>query len=168
MQRTVRDRFAVSTGRMRRACPLAACVALGLALTASAARADSAYPPGLFENSPVVPHGYVPPESPPPAAPGDAAPGAPAPLGPESGLPPPDMGAAPGPDESLPPPGPVGPAPGIDGEAPAYRPPAGAYDAAFCASVATRAFHSLEEVRQAHARCDRASAAPPPLYPPGY
>lgn len=164
MPRTVPRRFVGSPGRMRRACRFATAAALGLAFSASAAGANPDYPPGLFENSPVVPHGYMPPETPPPGTPGDFAP-----PGADSGLQPPDMGPGPAPDDFAPPPGPYGAAPGPYGAAPAYpQPPVGPYDAAFCASVGARTFHSLEEVRQAHARCDRAAAAPQPYHLPPY
>jgi hypothetical protein len=46
-------------------------IALALALTASPALAAQDYPPGLFENSPVVPSG--PPDSTAPSQPPDAA-----------------------------------------------------------------------------------------------
>jgi hypothetical protein len=95
--------------------------ALAVALAISPALADSDYPTGLFENSPVVPHGqqYAAPPS------GPANPDA------RAG---PDAFAAPG---------------------------------DYCASIGTRTFGSLEEVRRAHAQCDRLQGGPPPP-PPGY
>ena len=92
-------------------------VALG-ALAAWPALAAQDYPPGLFENSPVVPSG----------------PGAAAPSGP------PDAADTEPPDAIAP----------LD---------------EYCAGIASRTFRSLEEVRRAHARCDRARGAPP-LSPP--
>ena len=104
----------------------AAVIALAAALVAWPALADSDYPPGLFENSPVVP------------GPGGAPP--------------------PGPDAAEPP---DGPDPG--------PPEAGGPLDDYCASVAGRTFHSLDEVRRAHARCDaarRGGPLPPPGAPP--
>jgi hypothetical protein len=133
----------------------AAIVALGAALLASASVADQAYPPGLFENSPVVPSGQ-------PA--GEPAPAEPSgPDGPAA-----DAGP-PGPDADMAPPGydaPSGPyVPVAPGRAESYAP---GFD--YCAGIASRTFHSVEEVRRAHARCDRAyyAAPPPPGYPPRY
>ena len=142
---------------------------VALALVASAAFADSDYPAGLFENSPTVPHGYQPPaDAPPPATHDNAAPAAPS--GADAEVQPPDAGAPPGPYGDLPqPPAPIAPAPR------AYADPPGAYsgpppyDDDYCAGIASRTFHSLGEVRQAHARCDRAYGAPPPVgYPSLY
>jgi hypothetical protein len=84
-------------------------IALTLAAAAGPALAASEYPPGLFENSPVMPSG-----------PRDAAgpseqPDTYGPFGPESDAVPPDE---------------------------------------YCAGVEFRTFRSLEEVRQARARCD--------------
>jgi hypothetical protein len=104
-------------------------IALVMALPACPALAASDYPPGLFENSPVVPPG------PGAAAPSDsdtAAPSGPAAAPSE----PPDAADA-GPLEPV--------APSDD----------------YCAGVASRTFHSLAEVRLAHARCDPAHSAPP-------
>jgi hypothetical protein len=70
--------------------------------------ADSGYPPGLFEHSPVVPGPNDPPDS--------------------QG-PPPDAGEN------------------------------GSLDD-YCASIASRTFHSLAEVKRAHARCDQGNPAP--------
>jgi hypothetical protein len=80
--------------------------------------AESGYPPGLFEHSPVVPGPNDPPDSqgPPPDA-GD----------------PPQVGGPP------------------DGN--------GSLDD-FCATIASRTFHSLAEVRRAHARCDQGNPSP--------
>lgn len=193
---TIRASFADAAGRVRRAAILTAPV-VALALIGPAARAASDYPPGLFENSPVVPHGYQPPADappPPPAAQGDAAPAAPP--GADAELQPPDAGASPEPNRGLPPPpAPIAPAPprgayagppgGYEEPSGEYAGPRGAYagppggyegpnrdygpppsDEDYCAGIATRAFRSLGEVRRAHARCDRAYAAPPPAYDP--
>ncbi len=92
--------------------------ALLSAVAAGPALAGSDYPPGLFENSPVVPPGGR--EATDPSQPPDAAEADP-------------------PDE---------PAPLDD----------------YCASIAGRTFHSLEEVRRAHARCDP-DRAPQPGFP---
>lgn len=80
--------------------------ALAAVLAAGPALANSDYPPGLFENSPVVPKGQSAPDA-----------------------------AGPPPDAADP-----------------RQPDASPDD--YCASVAGRTFHSLEEVRRAHARCD--------------
>jgi hypothetical protein len=83
------------------------------ALAASPAlAADSGYPPGLFEHSPVVP------------GPNDPA---------DSQGPPPDAGDQPGENSSL---------------------------DDYCASIASRTFHSLAEVKRAHAKCDQGNPAP--------
>lgn len=103
-------------------------VALGAAFAAWPALAAQDYPPGLFENSPVVPAG--PPDATAPSGPPDAA----APSGP------PDAGELEPPDAVAP------------------------FDE-YCAGIDSRTFRSLEEVRRAHARCDRARGAPP-LSPP--
>jgi hypothetical protein len=94
-------------------------VALAGALAAWPALANSDYPTGLFENSPVVRPGQDPtdPAGPPP----DAA----------------DPGQ---PDASL---------------------------DDYCASIAGRTFHSLEEVKRAHARCDPNRNAGPVVPPDG-
>ena len=118
MNNDVRSPFASVFWRERS--PAAVVIALAVALAAWPALADSDYPPGLFENSPVLPSG-----------PGAAPP--------------------PGPDAAEPP----------------DRPDPGSPEAAgpmddYCASVAGRTFHSLEEVRRAHARCDAARRGPPP------
>jgi hypothetical protein len=84
-------------------------IALTVALAAGPALAASEYPPGLFENSPVVPSG--PPDAAGPSEPPDTD----GPFGPESDAIPPDN---------------------------------------YCAGVEFRTFLSLEDVRQAHARCD--------------
>jgi hypothetical protein len=111
-------------------------VALVVALAGGPVLADQDYPPGLFENSPVVPPGqqYAVPH-PGPAGP-DATPG---------------YGRPPGPDDPM---APVGPE--------AAAPPPG-----YCAGIANRTFGSIEEVRRAHAQCDRFRGGPPPP-PPGY
>lgn len=82
-----------------------------LVLAASPALANSEYPPGLFENSPVVPGG----------PPGAADPGTP---------------DAAGTDD-------------------------------YCASIAGRTFHNLEEVKRAHARCDPDRNPGPAVSPDG-
>jgi hypothetical protein len=155
----------------------AALLTFGAALDAAPAVADQSYPPGLFENSPVVPNGQ-------PS--GEPAPGQPpGPDGPDADAsPPPGYDATPGLGYGGPPPGydappaqgyggPVAPRgyydapPGayVPGRPEAYAPPSG-----YCAGIATRVFGSLEELRRAHARCDRAYNAPlpPPGYPPAY
>jgi hypothetical protein len=114
-------------------------IALAVALTASPAFAAQDYPPGLFENSPVVPSG-------PPAAAGPSRPAdGDVPLGPPSA----DSPIGP-PDDAVVPFGP----PDIVGPSDDY-----------CAGVAFRTFRSLAEVRQAHARCDHVHGAAP-LWPP--
>jgi hypothetical protein len=121
-------------------------LALGLALAAAPAFADSDYPPGLFENSPVVGPGGV-PVTPSPSAGSAAGQAAPAPMNPSA----PPAYAAP-------------PAYGAQAAAP---PPPGAYPPSddYCAGIASRTFGSLEEVRRAHAMCDHAAyAAPVPVY----
>jgi hypothetical protein len=100
--------------------------AFGAALAAFPALAAQDYPPGLFENSPVV-----------------GPPGATAPSGP--------------PDATAP-----SQPPGADPEPPDAVAPLDEY----CAGVASRTFRSLEEVKQAHARCDPGHGARP-LPPPG-
>ena len=101
------------------------------ALAISPTLAAQDYPPGLFENSPVVKPGSAdataPGEPSEPEVPGEQ-PDAEAPL-------PPDMGGPPNAMAPLPP-----YAAGQPGD--------------YCASMASRVFHSLEEVRRAHARCD--------------
>ena len=96
-------------------------IALAVALTASPALAGQDYPPGLFENSPVVPSGA--PEATVPSA---------------------------SPDADVP-----------------FGPPSDAVDPLddYCAGVPFQTFRSLEEVRQAHARCDPVPSAAP-LSPP--
>jgi hypothetical protein len=87
-------------------------------MAAHPALAEDAYPPGLFEHSPVVPGPNDPPDSqaPPPDA-GDQ----------------PQAGGPPAGDEPL---------------------------DDFCATIASRTFHSLAEVRRAHARCDQGNPSP--------
>ena len=97
MSRNVRSPFANPVKRQGGNLSL---FAVAAALAAWPALANSEYPPGLFENSPVVPSG-----------------------------PPPDA---------------------ADPETPDTAAPADDY----CASVAGRTFHSKDEVRRAHARCD--------------
>jgi hypothetical protein len=107
-------------------------IALAVALTVSPAFAGQDYPPGLFENSPVVPSG--PPVAAVPSGPADAD----VPFGPtnEDGpLEPPDA------VEPIGPPDVVGPED-------------------YCASIAFRTFRSLAEVRQAHALCDHRREPP--------
>ena len=96
-------------------------IALAAALAATPAlTAQDDYPPGLFENSPVVPSG--PPDATDLSEPPDAA----VPFGTPNVVGPPDN---------------------------------------YCAGVDFRTFRNLEEVRQAHARCDRVPSAAP-LSPP--
>jgi hypothetical protein len=102
-------------------------IALGLALTASPAFAGQDYPPGLFENSPVVPSG--PPHAAIPSGPPDA-------------------------DVPFGPPGPDAPFGGPPDAAAPFGPPDAVGPDDYCARVAFRTFRSLAEVRQAHARCD--------------
>lgn len=191
MFRTVRIPIATPPGRKPGGWMLSAALfAVGAALAPAPAIADQNYPPGLFENSPVVPNGQ-PTGQPAPGAPSgpdgaaaDAAPppadnayGGPsgdgAPVGPQGyGGPagPQGYGAPSGPYGSAPPPAPYAPAPPAGPYAPSpYRPEADIPLADYCAGIATRVFRSIEEVRRAHARCDRAYYAPPPAgYPPAY
>ncbi len=166
MSRTVRFPIATSSAHDQGARFLSAVlVALGATLLASASFADQAYPPGLFENSPVVPNGQ-PAGQPAPAAP--SSPDGPA------------ADSAPGPDADAAPPGyegaPMAPPPDYDAPSGPYvpfapgRPEAYAPPLDYCAGIASRTFHNIEEVRRAHARCDRAynAAPPPPGYPPRY
>lgn len=141
----------------------AAVVALCGALAAPAALAGSDYPPGLFENSPVVgPGGQAPANRAAPQAdaePGPAGPGPAGPADPYANEPGP-VGPA-GPYDAQPgPPYPGGPAPPYAADAaPPYaeaeRPPAPmAPTAEFCDGIGMRTFGSLEDVRRAHAVCD--------------
>ena len=141
----------------------AALVALCGALAAPAALAGSDYPPGLFENSPVVgPGGQAPANPAAPQAdaePGPAGPGPAGPADPYANEPGP-VGPA-GPYDAQPgPPYPGGPAPPYAADAaPPYaeaeRPPAPmAPTAEFCDGIGMRTFGSLEDVRRAHAVCD--------------
>ena len=84
----------------------------GLA-TSPALAAEDAYPPGLFEHSPVVPGPNDPPDS----------------------RGPPDAGGPPDANGAL---------------------------EDYCASIASRTFRSLAEVRRAHARCDPAQGGQQP------
>ena len=84
-------------------------IALAAALAAGRALAASDYPPGLFENSPVVPSG------------------------------PPDAAAPSGP---------------LDAGVPFEPPNADSQPDDYCAGVEFRTFHSLAEVRRAHAQCE--------------
>lgn len=180
MFRTVRIPIAPLSGRASGATLLsAAVVALGAALAASPAVADQAYPPGLFENSPVLPHGQ-PNGEPAPMQPSD--PDGPdadagsqaydAPPAPGYDAPPPGYGGPAGQGYGGPAPGYGGPpAPGYGGPPSPYAPPPGRSEAYapqtdYCAGIATRVFGSLEELRRAHARCDHVRYAPPP--PPGF
>ncbi len=130
---------------------VAALVGCGLALSGSPGFASSDYPAGLFENSPVVG---------PDGAPVQGGAAAPSPSVPPPGAEPPLAGD-----------GEVGPGTSVGGLPPAgppgyppqpFPPPtsyAGPQDD-WCAGVASRIFGSLEELRRAHARCDRAFAPP--------
>ena len=110
-------------------------IALALALAASPAFADGPeYPPGLFENSPLVPSG--PPHAAIPSGPPDA----------EVPSEPSDPGAPFGPPDAV---APFGPPDAVDPDD-------------FCASAAFRTFRSLAAVRRAHARCDYRRELPPP------
>jgi hypothetical protein len=115
-------------------------LALAAALAASPALAAQDYPPGLFENSPVVPSG--PPNATDPYGPPNAT----DPYGP------PDVTAPFGPPDAAVPFGP--PPPDADD-------PLGDY----CAGVPFRTYRSLAEVRRAHAQCDHAHSVAP-LWPP--
>ena len=110
-------------------------IALALALTAGPAFADGPeYPPGLFENSPLMPSG--PPHAAIPSEPSDA----------DVPFEPPDPDAPFGPPDAT---APSGPPDAVDPED-------------YCAGMAFRTFRSLAEVRRAHARCDmRRELAPP-------
>ena len=158
MSKALPSLFSSPVGRGAGTKPLgAAVVALGAALAASPAGADQAYPPGLFENSPVVPPGQPTGEP----APGQAS----GPNGPAADAGPQGYETPPAPGYDAP------PAPGYGGPPGPYCPVAGRPDvyaspSDYCAGIATRVFGSLEELRRAHARCDRAYNAPPP--PPGY
>ena len=132
-------------------------VALCAVLGAGPALADQDYPPGLFENSPVVRPGQqyaVPPSGPQDATPPSASP---------------DLGASEAPGPSMPPGPSVPPGPSMPaGPMGAFVPPppvAMAPPDDYCASVAFRTFGSIEELRRAHALCDHYRGAPPP--PPG-
>ncbi len=156
MSRNARFSIAILFGRILGARLLnAPIVALSVALSTSAACADSEYPPGLFENSPVVGPG----SSGAAASSGSAAAAPSEPPGPGASAETPGYAAPSGPYDDVPlsaPPRYVAPGPPQ-----AYAPPP--YD--YCAGIASRAFGSLAEVRRAHARCDHAGYAPPP---PGY
>ncbi len=123
--------FAAFGRGLRRAVAFAGPIA-ALALMSAAAHADQNYPSGLFENSPVVPHGGT----------YDGAPGA-------------DTQAPASPDEG----GMAGP-PDPDGAGPPVAAAPGPVDD-YCASMPYRTFSSLAEVKRAHARCDRLRGAPP-------
>ena len=147
------------------------------ALAAAPALAGQDYPAGLFENSPVVPHGGQ-PDAAGPTAPADPSASGPANDGPQDPYASGPADAAPppypsGPTNGAPPPYPYPPGPGnfapaphpyVAGQAPppyAYQPPDD-----YCAGIAFRTFSNLAEVRMAHARCDPYRGGPPP--PPGY
>ena len=119
-------------------------IALALAFAACPAFADGPeYPPGLFENSPLVPSG--PPHAAIPSGPPDA----------DVPFEPPD------PDAPFGPPDPDAPFGPPDAAAP-FGPPDAVDPDDFCASAAFRTFRSLAEVRRAHARCDHRRELPPP------
>jgi hypothetical protein len=110
-------------------------IALALALTASPAVADSPeYPPGLFENSPLVPSG--PPHEAIPSGPSDA----------DVPFEPPDPGAFFGPPDAA---APFGPPDVVDPDD-------------YCAGIEFRTFRSPAQVRRAHALCDHRRELPPP------
>ncbi len=132
----------------------AAIVALSVALSASAALADSDYPSGLFENSPIVgPGGQVLTNPPGPPADAEPSPAGPAdPFAVEPGEAYPAGPGAPNPTDAGQPPNtadagqPYGVAP---------RPPALiAPTDEFCDGIGMRTFASIEDVRRAHAVCD--------------
>ena len=110
-------------------------IALALALTAGPAFARGPeYPPGLFENSPLVPSGPL--HAAIPSEPSDA----------DVPFEPPDPDAPFGPPDAT---APFGPPDAVDPDD-------------FCASAAFRTFRSLAEVRRAPARCDMRRELPPP------
>jgi hypothetical protein len=102
-------------------------IALAAAMVAGPAFADAPeYPPGLFENSPVVPSKPLHAES--PSGPLDA----------EVPFEPPDPDAQFGSPDAVAP----------------FGPPDDVGPDDYCAGVAFRTFRSLAEVRRAHAQCD--------------
>jgi hypothetical protein len=110
-------------------------IALALALTASPAFADSPeYPPGLFENSPLVPSGQ--PHAAIPSGSSDA----------DVPFEPPDPGASFGPP---------------DDDAP-FGPPDVVGSDDYCAGIEFRTFRSPAQVRRAHALCDHRRELPSP------
>lgn len=121
-------------------------IAFAAALAVSPALAAQAYPPGLFENSPVVPNG--PPDANGPAGSPDAGPAEP----PDADLSaePPEAEVPAEPPEAPLPPYADGPPPYAAGPPPYAAGPRGDY----CSLIASRIFRNLEEVRRAHARCD--------------
>lgn len=150
MFRTVRVPTAAPSGS--NACPRilsAAVVALSAALAGSPAFADSDYPPGLFEHSPVVGPGgqAINPPGPNPAGPADGAePGSAGPADPYAAEPGPAYPA--GSEQPY----------AADAGTPyaaAPRPPAPiAPTDEFCDGIGMRTFASIEDVRRAHAVCD--------------
>jgi hypothetical protein len=109
-------------------------IALAWALAASPTVAGPEYPPGLFENSPLMPSG--PPHAAIPSGPPDA----------DVPFEPPEPDAPLGPPDAA---APFGPPDAVDPED-------------YCAGMAFRTFRSLAEVRRAHARCDHRRELPPP------
>ncbi len=157
MFRTARIPTAASSGgNLRLHILSAALVALSGALAAPAALAGSDYPPGLFENSPVVgpggqgavnPAGPNPPgpaggAEPGPAGPADPYAAEPGPAYPAGSEPPDAADAAPPYAAAAGPPGPISPTDD------------------FCDGIGMRTFGSLEDVRRAHAVCDHRRRAP--------
>jgi hypothetical protein len=146
MSRTVRIPTAAPSDRSPGARILtAAIVALGVALSASAALGGSDYPPGLFENSPVVGPGGQAPANP-PGPPAGAEPGPAGPADPYAAEPGPAYPAAPQPPYATDagPPFAAAPMP------PAPIAPTDEY----CDGIGMRTFASIEDVRRAHALCD--------------
>jgi hypothetical protein len=109
-------------------------ILVAAAMAASLAVAGPEYPPGLFENSPLVPSG--PPHAASPSEPPDA-------------------------DVPFEPPDPDAPFGSPDAVAP-FGPPDQMGPDDYCAGIAFRTFHSLAEVRRAHALCDHHHELPPP------
>ena len=110
-------------------------IALALALTASPALADGPeYPPGLFENSPLVPSG--PPHAAIPSEPSDE-------------------------DVPFEPPDPDAPFGPPDAAAP-FGPPDVVGSDDYCDRIEFRTFRSRAQVRRAHALCDHRRELPQP------
>ncbi len=152
MFRTARYPIASLSGRHPAARILSlSVVALSVALSASTALAGSDYPPGLFENSPVVGPGgqaLANPAGPPPnsesgpAGPADPYANDAAPAYPGGAEPPYAADAGPPYAAAPRPPAPIAPTD------------------EFCDGIGMRTFASIEEVRRAHAVCDHRRRGP--------